>query len=320
MFVKAIRASYSASRTYATHSRRRMRLPKSNMAEPSPEIAQSQSAPLGVRKRRFDRNPELKDKWDHTNSEGLTISESNRFHRNQALNIDPVALENEGDQRAWANTRRTRRQRLRGISYSEVINTKVDRKLENVSASGQKIFLPNIVFTMVRNNNPAGQPYNPYEATFRIPQSVTKTDIRSYLMAVYGVDVTYIRTDNYNSSVKLRRNPKTRAKNLSFSAPAYKTYKRAVVGLKEPFYYPEREEEKELESAYEIQSSKETENMGRIERFYKNTEDAWRWRGEPTTSRGKILSAIAQRREERYAALQSAKARMTKMQTPVDIS
>ncbi|KAJ2966781.1 hypothetical protein NUW54_g13706 [Trametes sanguinea] len=51
---------------------------------------------------------------------------------------------------------------------------------------------------MVRNHTPPGQPYNPYEATFRVPQSVTKTDIRSYLLAVYGVQTTYIRTDTTN--------------------------------------------------------------------------------------------------------------------------
>ena len=52
---------------------------------------------------------------------------------------------------------------------------------------GQKIFLPNIIFKLVRNHTPAGQPYNPYEATFRVPPSVTKTDVRAYLLAVYGV-------------------------------------------------------------------------------------------------------------------------------------
>ena len=55
---------------------------------------------------------------------------------------------------------------------------------------GERIYLPNVIFRMVRNHTLPGEPYNPFEATFRIPQSITKTDIRSYLLAVYGVECT----------------------------------------------------------------------------------------------------------------------------------
>ncbi|EDR14659.1 uncharacterized protein LACBIDRAFT_163947, partial [Laccaria bicolor S238N-H82] len=94
---------------------------------------------------------------------------------------------------------------------------------------GKRVYLPNIIFKLVRNNTPPGMPYNPYEATFRIPHSVTKTDIRSYLAAVYGVKTTYVRTDNYISPVYRR---------LGYERKPFKTYKRAVVGLVDPFYYP----------------------------------------------------------------------------------
>ncbi|KZT43067.1 hypothetical protein SISSUDRAFT_963123, partial [Sistotremastrum suecicum HHB10207 ss-3] len=96
---------------------------------------------------------------------------------------------------------------------------------------GQRIYLPNIIFRLIRNKTLPGQPYNPYEATFRIPNSVTKNDVRSYLLAMYGVETTYIRTDNYFSPLyrNYDRTQKTRRQY---------TYKRAVVGLVEPFYYP----------------------------------------------------------------------------------
>jgi len=81
---------------------------------------------------------------------------------------------------------------------------------------------------MVRNNT--------YEATFRIPMSVTKTDIRSYLSAVYGVKPTYIRTANYFS-------PLHRKFNGAKTTRSYRTYKRAVVGLVDPFYFPQTMED-----------------------------------------------------------------------------
>ncbi|KAJ6610239.1 hypothetical protein B0H10DRAFT_1681160, partial [Mycena sp. CBHHK59/15] len=99
---------------------------------------------------------------------------------------------------------------------------------------GQKIYLPNFVIRLVRNYTPLGQPYNPWQATFRIPKSITKTDMRSYLSAVYGVQTTYIRTDNYRAEIS--RRPIGRS--TPDKRPGIASYKRAVVGLVEPFYYP----------------------------------------------------------------------------------
>ena len=98
---------------------------------------------------------------------------------------------------------------------------------------GEKVYLPNIIFRLVPNFTSPGKPYNPYEGTFRIPQSVTKTYVRAYLAAMYGVQTTYIRTDNYFAPVR-------RAWNGAWvrAGRSYRTYKRAVVGLVEPFYYP----------------------------------------------------------------------------------
>jgi len=105
---------------------------------------------------------------------------------------------------------------------------------------GRKVYLPNIIFRLMPNHTPKGEPYNPYEATFRIPQSVTKTDIRSYLMAMYGLKVTYIRTDNYFSPI-IRRPFQPKGRHDS-----KRTYKRAVVGLDSPFVFPEMMEDMSL--------------------------------------------------------------------------
>ncbi|EIW71189.1 hypothetical protein TREMEDRAFT_24146, partial [Tremella mesenterica DSM 1558] len=96
-----------------------------------------------------------------------------------------------------------------------------------------RIYLPNIQIRMMRNHTPSGEPYDPFIATFRIPPSMTKTDLRSYLMAVYNLPVTFIRTDLYSAPVT-RIWPGKIVK----GGGSKKNYKRAIVGLLEPFHYP----------------------------------------------------------------------------------
>jgi large subunit ribosomal protein L23 len=83
-----------------------------------------------------------------------------------------------------------------------------------------------------RNFTSPGNPYNPYEASSAPPsRSLTKTDVRLYFAAVYGPG----RTNDIHPHGQLRR-----AWNgiWAHSGNSYRTYKRAVVGLVEPFYYP----------------------------------------------------------------------------------
>ena len=136
---------------------------------------------------------------------------------------------------------------------------------------GQRIYLPNVVFKLVRNTtaflrgpggHPIGrEPYNPFIATFRIPKSTTKQDVKSYLKAVYNLDTTFVRTD-------VRNAPITRSKTGELiKKDSFYNYKRAVVGLTEPFHYPddidemdreEREvEKKRLEFEFNIERRKE---------------------------------------------------------------
>jgi large subunit ribosomal protein L23 len=204
----------------------------------------------------------------------------------------------------WLERLNARRSRIRGIKHVKKPDGEVDTQVV-----GQKIYLPNIIFRLVRNHTPAGQPYNPYEATFRIPQSVTKTDVRSYLATVYGVKTTYIRTDNYISPIyrDLSDHSWTRTK-------SFRTYKRAVVGLVDPFFYPlrledmgekEREErENWIEEEFKI---KETERMRKYEllRMTKSGSKDWKWRGSLVLKRSAILKLIAERRAARERIIES---------------
>lgn len=106
----------------------------------------------------------------------------------------------------------------------------------------QSIYLPNIVFRLVRNGpNEAG---NPYIATFRVPPQLTKPDIVSYLAQVYGLKVTSISTMIQMGNVK-NRPGQYKAKSRG------KTIKKAVVGMEEPFWFPDKRPLKWLNDNFE---------------------------------------------------------------------
>ena len=188
--------------------------------------ARTASTPRAVRLRRSKKLPTAASESDALPS-GLTPTEFARYQRafakGELLRQDGT----EPTEGEWLEKLNSRRSRLRGtrqvVTPSGATETRV---------VGEKVYLPNIIFRLVPNFTPPGKPYNPYEATFRIPQSVTKTDVRAYLAAAYGVQTTYIRTDNYVA-------PLRRAWNTAWvRGKSHRTYKRAVVGLVEPFYYP----------------------------------------------------------------------------------
>ncbi|PCH44053.1 hypothetical protein WOLCODRAFT_138759 [Wolfiporia cocos MD-104 SS10] len=208
----------------------------------------------------------------------------------------------------WLQTLNERRSRIRGVRKVRVNGETQEQVV------GQKVYLPNILFRLVRNHTPPGQAYNPYEATFRIPQSVTKTDVRSYLLAVYGVKTTYIRTDNYVSPVT--RDPRT----FSWThTKRHRTYKRAVVGLVDPFYYPlavedmnraERETREEwLEKNFATKKLQEDQKKEFIRVTRSGSKD-FKWRSGATANRGNIVKMIAERRLARDRAILEAKARL----------
>ncbi|KAH9893552.1 hypothetical protein C8Q73DRAFT_537902 [Cubamyces lactineus] len=269
--------------------------------------ARTASTPKAVRIRRAEQGLDVGPLESDATPEGLTPSEFARYQRALAKG---ELLQDDGSnltEAQWLERLDSRRTRVRGVR--QVVKDG-EKETEVV---GQKIYLPNIIFKMVRNYTPPGQPYNPYEATFRVPQSVTKTDIRSYLLAVYGVQTTYIRTDNYQSPIlKSRMKPAT--------TNSDRTYKRAVVGLVEPFYYPlaeedmpksEREARRKWLEQHLLVGKREQDRKLYFLRATRGSEGkGWKWRTGTTASRGNILRLIAERRAEREQAIEDVKARI----------
>jgi len=112
---------------------------------------------------------------------------------------------------------------------------KVDGKLGEYEPATQgeiKVFLPSVFMRLVRNNGEHKD--DPYTATFRTSLQLTKPDISNYLKNIYGLHITSIRTINYLS--KLKRNPIGGGYSR---AGGTKNYKKVVVTMTEPFWFPE---------------------------------------------------------------------------------
>ena len=182
--------------------------------------ARTASTPQAVRLRRLKKGITAEPGTSDATPEGLTPSEASRYTRLRAMGDLTNEDGSELSEEQWLKKLNARRSRVRGER-----SVKREDGTVQIEVVANKIYLPNIVFRLVRNNTPPGQAYNPYEATFRVPPSITKTDIRSYLSAVYGVKTTYIRTDLYFPPV-----PKPH----HFS-PRKKAYKRAATPSSFPF-------------------------------------------------------------------------------------
>ena len=253
------------------------------------KVARTASTPRAVKLRRRKQLGAVPKSGTDSTPEGLTPTEQARYTRLHAIGV----IKRTSEQ--WVQDINTRRSRIRGFRKT------VREGVTKTEVVGRKVYLPNIVFRLVRNHTLPGQPYNPYEATFRIPQSVTKTDIRSLLLAVYGVKTTYIRTDNYIS-------PLYRT-NSGLERRSYKTYKRAVVGLVDPFYYPHRMEdmpEKErqeraewIETHFSIQSTRNLHKEELLRMTKGQGKASWKLNAPFATKRSHILRVVAERREKR---------------------
>ena len=256
-------------------------------------VARTTSTPLAVRIRRRKKIGPVAVGTSDATPEGLTPTEHARYQR---LRAKGELMQSDGSnvtESQWLERLNEKRSRVRGFK------TTIRNGIEEKKVLGRRIYLPNIIFRLVRNNTPPGQPYNPYEATFRIPNSLTKTDVRSYLLAVYGVNTTYIRTDNYISPIYRR---------LGHKRKAFKTYKRAVVGLVDPFYYPHRledmaakertEREKWIEDNFQIQATRAIQKYELL-RLTKGQAKGWKFKEPMATKRSHILRLVAERREKR---------------------
>ncbi|KAK2463671.1 hypothetical protein APHAL10511_004422 [Amanita phalloides] len=262
---------------------------------PQPALAaRTTSTPLAVRLRRRKTLGDIAAGATDARPSGLTPSEYARYQR--LLVAGKLIRENSEivTEREYFERIYQRRSRIRGFKTIRRDGQDI------VKVLGQRVYLPNIIFRLVRNHTRPGQPYNPYEVTFRIPQSVTKTDIRSYLHAVYGVKTTYIRTDNYISAIYPR---------LGNKRKAFKTYKRAVVGLVDPFYYPHRledmpekerqEREKWIEDHYQIEKQRAERKYELLRLTRAKGVKGWNFKEPYATKRSHILRLVAERRQKR---------------------
>lgn len=271
--------------------------------------ARTASTPRAVRLRRLRKRPDLAAANSDATAAGLTPTEFARYQRGIAKGELATPDGRELSETEWLAKLNHRRTRIRGSKQVET-----EDGTAQTQVVGQKVYLPNVIFRMVRNFTPPGKPYNPYEATFRVSQSITKTDIRSYLAAVYGVQTTYIRTDNYLSPY---------ARTWAGWVKKRREYKRAVVGLVEPFYYPqaiedmpriEREKrQKWLDDTFFIKQISEMKTWEFLRMSRKGSKN-WKWRkgedGHHTAKRGKILAAVAAQRVKREQFLSETKERM----------
>jgi len=228
-------------------------------------LARQRSTPQSVRLRRIKANrDQLKT--------GLTTSEQDRWLRLSLTGQNKMNID-EWTRRLYE--RRSRIRGLRALTPQEVASDPLPTGTIDIGEGmgygrglvrmvGKRIYLPNFPIIFKENKTPKGEPYNPYMATFEIPRSLTKNDLRSYLYSAYGVKTTWIRTLNFQGPIE--RSTKKRQRG--------ETYKAARVGLVDPFYYPkmvedmgaeEREEYvKDLEEKFGI---KRTENARKFEQY-----------------------------------------------------
>ena len=115
---------------------------------------------------------------------------------------------------------------------TRVLGSVAPRWYAEPQRAGQLQFLPNLTVRLVRNYTPAGQAYDPWKATFRVPLHVHKHVLRSFLLAVYGLRTTWARSMVYRSRIVFNFQKKRRAPGRE------RTFKKVEVGLLEPFVFP----------------------------------------------------------------------------------
>ncbi|KAJ7623262.1 mitochondrial ribosomal protein L23 [Roridomyces roridus] len=256
-------------------------------------LSQARSRPLAVRLRRAQRYAQqigLPPSTDKKPTQRLTL---NKFLRNDEEKPKAIHIP-----------------RIRGMTVAYHKG-----KPYTVKVEGQKVYLPNLIFRLVRNYTPPGEPYNPWQATFRVPKNLTKTDIRGYLMAVYGVQTTFIRTDNYRVELS-RRSIRDAGPD---KRPSTASYKRAIVGLVEPFYYPLRledmpadrreEREAEIEDKLGVKMHLDlhklsAQNQILVQNMPKHQARSSYWLNDVRPSRAKVIKQAAEHRIRRESLIE----------------
>ncbi|CAO1622394.1 unnamed protein product [Parajaminaea phylloscopi] len=164
---------------------------------------------------------------------------------------------------------------------SAVLGDSMPRWYATPQRAGELVFLPNFIIRLVRNTTPRGKPYDPWKATFRVPLNLHKHLVRSYLLAVYGLRTTWIRSMIYRSAL-------SRDSGRRLTAGKGRTFKKIEVGLLEPFVFPAITEAFKKHHLYDTEMKFETSKS-----FIKFTS-ARRWRGgksfEPTPGQARVAA------------------------------
>lgn len=182
--------------------------------------------------------------------------------------IDMSAEEREREEAAaWAARDRTLLY-IDDTPGKKLLESNVPRWYEKPQRAGNLVFLPNFTMRLVRNHTPPGEPYDAYKATFRVPLNLHKHSVRSFLLQVYGLRTTWIRSMVYRSPLKLN----DRRQRVSDSS---RTHKKIEVGLLEPFVFPaiveQTKDEDLMVREYELMVQKQ---------MYKSRNRGYvRWRG-----------------------------------------
>ncbi|EST04563.1 Ribosomal protein L25/L23 [Kalmanozyma brasiliensis GHG001] len=137
--------------------------------------------------------------------------------------------------------------------------------------AGELTFLPNTIIKLVKNHTPEGTEYDAFKATFRVPLSMHKHALRSYLLSIYGLKTTWARSSIYRSTVT--RDNRT-GKVITGQG---RTYKKVEVGLLEPFLFPEISPE--FQKQHLLTSELDYERS----RVYLKMTKTTRWRGKKST-------------------------------------
>lgn len=116
---------------------------------------------------------------------------------------------------------------------ARILNKAEPQWFENPQKVGSMIFLPNVIVRLVRNTVRKGDTYDAFKATFRVPLSMHKHALRSYLLAIYGLRTTWCRSAIYRAAIKRTRFGQKKI------GPSNRTFKKVEVGLLEPFLFPE---------------------------------------------------------------------------------
>lgn len=169
-------------------------------------------------------------------------------------------------QAAWINRDRS----LLYLDDSEsckVLGAIAPRWYAEPERAGVLTFLPNTIVRLVKNYVRPDTEYDPWKATFRVPLSMHKHGLRTYLLQIYGLKTTWARSMIYRSPVT--RNSRT-GKKITGRA---RTHKKVEVGLLEPFLFPEISPDFQKRQLFASELDFERRTM------YIRMSKAKRWRG-----------------------------------------